>query len=109
MTEKLNKWKCYICGEDVIEGQKFTFTKDGAVHIHCLEKHLTKKHKQDPEKLLKIERLIRALDLSSSGIVGYKQLKLAEDDEKQRKFYEKLQIEEEKISTLITKEIEKYL
>ena len=104
----LMKWDCFVCGDKVIEGQKFTFVSKGPVHLHCLEKTLTEKYKGD-SKLLVIQQLIRALDASSSGIVAYKQLKLVAANDELKKFFEKLQVEEEKLSTLITKEIEKYL
>ncbi len=28
-------WKCYRCGEEIVEGMKFTFTKQGPVHWEC--------------------------------------------------------------------------
>lgn len=29
------KFQCYVCSKPVVTGQKFTFTKSGAVHFTC--------------------------------------------------------------------------
>ncbi|MCE4600505.1 MAG: DUF2175 domain-containing protein [Desulfurococcales archaeon] len=32
----LRKWKCHLCGQDIIEGQRFLFVPGkGYVHIEC--------------------------------------------------------------------------
>jgi len=105
----LKKWSCFVCGEDVIEGQKFTFLRDKAVHLHCLESHLVDKLSGDADKLHKALVLIRALDISATALVGYKTIKLALKEGALAELMEKLQRDEERISSILTGEIEKLL
>ena len=37
------KWKCYICGDEVVEGQRFTVTSKGFVHLECLYRRIAEK------------------------------------------------------------------
>ena len=30
-------WKCYLCGTDIVEGQRFTFTSRGAYTLGVLQ------------------------------------------------------------------------
>ncbi len=37
----LSRWKCFHCGDDVIEGQRFTFIPGkGPIHVECLNEIL---------------------------------------------------------------------
>ena len=105
----LREWKCFYCGEKVIEGQQFTFIGDKAIHIHCLNKLLLEKCGDSKEKILEAEMLIRALEASASTIVAFKHLKLSSLNNNLRKFFLELQMKEEAISTTITKRITELL
>jgi len=105
----LKKWSCFVCGEDVIEGQKFTFLDNRAVHLHCLEKYTVDKLSNEPEKLHRALTLIRALDISATALVGYKTIKLAQGEGTLAELMEKLQMDEERISLILTGEIKKLL
>lgn len=37
------KWRCYICGDEVVEGQRFTVTSKGFVHLECLYSKIAEK------------------------------------------------------------------
>ena len=44
----LSKWKCFHCGNDVIEGQRFTFIPGkGAIHVECLNELILKSPSRD--------------------------------------------------------------
>ena len=105
----LKKWSCFICGQDVIEGQKFTFLDGKAVHLHCLERHVIEKLSGNLDKLQKALTLIRALDISATALVGYKTIKLAQREGTLAELMENLQMDEERISLILTGEIKKLL
>lgn len=46
------EFNCYVCSKKVLTGEKFTFTKDGAVHFDCF---VSTRRKELPES--KIEDL----------------------------------------------------
>ncbi|MEL9990864.1 MAG: DUF2175 domain-containing protein [Thermoproteus sp.] len=74
----MKRWTCYICGKDVVEGQLFTFTSKGAVHMSCL-------HKSWAPKLYKNNTdaaLFELVSFANEGIVRVKNLEeLIEDEE----------------------------
>jgi len=42
------KWNCFYCGDEVIEGQRFTFIPGkGAVHIECLNEIILRAPSRD--------------------------------------------------------------
>ncbi|AKA49330.1 hypothetical protein IX51_09695 [uncultured archaeon] len=51
------EFNCYVCSKKVLTGEKFTFTKDGAVHFDCF---VSKKRSEIEES--KVEQL-RVLSL----------------------------------------------
>ncbi|MEZ0319285.1 MAG: DUF2175 family protein [Pyrobaculum sp.] len=75
---QLKRWKCVICGEDIIEGQVFTFYAKGPVHWECLEKELAPKIYKD----VNAAALLRLDHYLHEGIVLAKELEyLATSDE----------------------------
>ncbi|MEM1968101.1 MAG: DUF2175 family protein [Acidilobaceae archaeon] len=39
----MRRWNCGLCGQDVVEGQRFTFIGSiGAVHVECLLESYTR-------------------------------------------------------------------
>jgi len=105
----LKKWTCFVCNEDVIEGQKFTFLSGKAVHLHCLERYVVDKLAGDFSKLREALAILRALDVSATALVGYKTIKLALKEGPLRDLIEKLQRDEERISSILTGEIERLI
>jgi hypothetical protein len=67
---QLKRWKCAVCGEEIIEGQLFTFYSKGSVHWECLERELAAKLYKDVDTaaLLRLDRFLH------EGIVLAKQL-----------------------------------
>ncbi|MGQ4891414.1 MAG: DUF2175 family protein [Candidatus Njordarchaeia archaeon] len=101
----LREWKCFYCGEKVVEGQQFTFIGDKAIHIHCLRKLIMDECKESCGEVLEGEMLLKALEASASTIVAFKHLKLSSSNEDLEKFFLEMQTKEEIISTEITKKI----
>ena len=46
------EFNCYVCSKEVLTGEKFTFTKEGAVHFDCF---VSKRRKEIEES--KVEEL----------------------------------------------------
>lgn len=44
MSGKYKKWTCFLCGDTVIEGQRFAWIPEkGYAHIECLHEELAKR------------------------------------------------------------------
>ncbi len=44
MAEKYKKWSCFLCGDTVIEGQRFAWIPEkGYAHIECLHEELARR------------------------------------------------------------------
>ncbi|MFP3299705.1 MAG: DUF2175 family protein [Thermoplasmatales archaeon] len=55
------KFTCYVCSKPVITGQKFTFTKNGAVHYYCFISEKSKTvAEQNAEKLSVLSQLLES-------------------------------------------------
>ncbi len=64
-------WKCYRCGEEIIEGMKFTFTKFGPVHWECFRAEVRDKFNGNiPED---INVMLELLNYYADGIVKIKE------------------------------------
>lgn len=81
----MKKWVCYVCGKDVVEGQIFTFTNKGPVHLSCL-------HKSMAPRLYKSGTDAALFDLmafANEGIVRVKNVEdLIEDEEVKKLVHE---------------------
>ncbi|ACB39750.1 DUF2175 domain-containing protein [Pyrobaculum neutrophilum] len=79
------RWRCAICGDEIVEGQLFTFYSKGAVHWECWEREISPKVYRDVD-LAAILRLDHYLHV---GIVLSKELEhLAQGEEARRKITE---------------------
>ena len=73
MGEKFKKWSCYLCGDIVIEGQRFGWIPEkGFVHMECLYEYIAKSFggriPSDISALLELE------EIAGYGIVRVKQI-----------------------------------
>jgi hypothetical protein len=75
-------WRCYRCGEDVVEGMKFTFTRQGAVHWECFRSEISSRFNgKVPED---VEVLLELIDYLNEGIVRVKEYEYRISDESLR-------------------------
>ena len=63
MPDKYKKWTCFLCGDTVIEGQRFVWMPNkGYAHIECLHEDLKEKFNgsipSDVEALLDFEEAV---------------------------------------------------
>jgi hypothetical protein len=98
---QLKRWKCAVCGEEIIEGQLFTFYAKGSVHWECLERELAAKLYKDVDTaaLLRLDRFLH------EGIVLAKQLEYMAQSEEARKKIEEVRKQLEVLAAKLTKEI----
>jgi len=73
MTEKFRKWSCYLCGDIVIEGQRFGYLPDkGFIHIECLYESISKHFNgRIPSEVI---ALIDFDEVAAYGIIRVKQV-----------------------------------
>lgn len=75
------KWVCYVCGREVVEGQLFTFTGKGPVHLACLHKTLAARlYRNNTDAAL-----WELVTLANEGIVRVKSLEELLEDEEAKK------------------------
>ncbi len=72
MTGKYKKWTCALCGDEIIEGQRFTLLPGrGYAHIECIHELVAEKYRQGvPQDLL---ALLDVEELLSYAIIRLKQ------------------------------------
>ena len=64
-------WKCYLCGTDIVEGQRFTFTSRGPIHWECFRVEVAKAfNNRIPED---VEFLLELIDYFNEGMVKIKE------------------------------------
>ncbi|HLH86104.1 MAG TPA: DUF2175 family protein [Thermoplasmataceae archaeon] len=62
------EFNCYVCKGKVLTGEKFTFTKSGAVHFDCF---ISQRRKElPPEKHESLRVLSILLDMELSHLIG---------------------------------------
>jgi hypothetical protein len=100
---QLKRWKCVACGEEIIEGQLFTFYSKGSVHWECLERELAAKLYKDVDTaaLLRLDRFLH------EGIVLAKQLEYLAQNEETKKMIEEVRKQLEVLAAKLTKEVTK--
>jgi len=74
------RWRCHICGFDVIEGQRFGYLPGkGFIHIECLYDKLKELFPDGiPEDVL---AAVEAEEIASYGIIRIKQVEYMVGDE----------------------------
>ncbi len=71
MAVARRKWTCYICGDDVVEGQRFTVTSKGFVHLECLYRRIAEKGLSND-----IVAYMDALEVLNYAITRFKEAEL---------------------------------
>ncbi len=75
------KFTCYVCNKPVVTGQKFTFTKSGAVHYHCF---ISEKSKNvDEQNSGKLSVLSQLLDSELQHLLNILNIKDAPEELKE--------------------------
>ena len=98
---QLKRWKCAACGEEIIEGQLFTFYSKGPVHWECLEKEMANTVYKDVD----LAALLRLDHYLHEGIVLAKQLEYLAQSGEVRKRIEEIRRQLEVLAAKLTNEV----
>lgn len=98
---QLKRWKCAACGEEIIEGQLFTFYSKGPVHWECLEKEMATMVYKDVD----LAALLRLDHYLHEGIVLAKQLEYLAQSGEVRKRIEEIRRQLEVLAAKLTNEV----
>ena len=80
MVERFKKWNCFLCGDIVVEGQRFGYIPDkGFMHIECLREKITKLFNGNIPA--EIGALLDLEEISAYGIVRVKEIESLLDNE----------------------------
>ena len=74
------EFKCYVCSGMVRTGEKFTFTKSGAVHFDCFVS--AKRKEAGPGKSEKLSELAMILDSELSHLLVLLRMQLHDEGAK---------------------------
>ena len=99
----LRRWKCVLCGDDVIEGQRFTVLRDGFVHLECLYSEIARRGRLDGD-ILALMDILAALNYL---IVRVKEALRMASDEKLRDMLNAVRIDAEKHAAQLSALLEK--
>ncbi len=99
----LRKWKCVLCGEDVIEGQRFTVLRNGFVHLECLYEKLVREDRVSPD----IIALMDVLEALNYLIVRVKEAKRMAASEDLRDLLDAVRVDAEKHAAQLSALLEK--
>ncbi len=104
---KYKVWKCGLCGEQVIEGQRFLVIKNiGFAHLECVVEELVKKHPNISRDALS---LIEANEAITYAIVRLKTAELQAQSDTQRSMISAARKDLEKHSAFLGNELGKLL
>ena len=70
MVIGIKKWRCSICGEEIIEGQRFAQLGDAYVHLECVRRITASKLKAIPRDL---EAIMDTLEATLYALVRTKE------------------------------------
>lgn len=100
-------WNCFVCNNNVFEGQRIAFTKYGPAHWECWVGWIDKKLNHEIHS--DIALLIESEDFLNIGIIKLKEYeKRASDESVKKRLYElrkTLEIEGAKIEKLLEEKI----
>ena len=99
----LRKWRCVICGDEVIEGQRFTVLRDGFVHLECLYSKIVEKGGVDADTVALMD-IVEALNYL---IVRVKEALRMARDEKLRDMLNAVRVDVEKHAAQLSALLEK--
>ncbi|MGC9009629.1 MAG: DUF2175 family protein [Sulfolobales archaeon] len=106
LNTKYKTWKCGLCGENVIEGQRFLFLRNlGFVHLECLIEKLSEKNLLNRD----IIALIDSNEVVTYSIIRLKQAEIMSSDNKIKEIIMSLRKELEKRSAVLSSELERFL
>lgn len=75
------EFNCYVCSKKVLTGEKFTFTKDGAVHFDCF---VSKKRQEiDGAKVEELRVLSLVLDSELQHLINLLNVQNVPESEKE--------------------------
>ncbi len=104
---KYKVWKCGLCGEQVIEGQRFLVIKKiGFAHLECVIEELVKKNPNISRDALS---LVDANEAITYAIVRLKTAELQAQSETQRSMISAARKDLEKHSAFLGNELGKLL
>ncbi|MEM2204146.1 MAG: DUF2175 family protein [Sulfolobales archaeon] len=104
---KYKVWKCGLCGEQVIEGQRFLVIKNiGFAHLECVVEELVKRHQNISRDALS---LIDANEAITYAIVRLKTAELQAQSDAQRSMISAARKDLEKHSAFLGNELGKLL
>ncbi len=73
MADKYKKWSCYLCGDIVIEGQRFGYIPEkGFIHIECLREYISNKFGGSIP--IDVEAALDLEEIAAYGIIRVKEL-----------------------------------
>lgn len=75
------EFQCYECSTKVKTGEKFTFTKKGAVHFDCFISSRRKELPEDKQEKLRVLSII--LDLELQLLLGHLSIQNIPEDTKE--------------------------
>ncbi|AEM38589.1 protein of unknown function DUF2175 [Pyrolobus fumarii 1A] len=99
----LRKWRCVICGDEIIEGQRFTVLRDGFVHLECLFEKLVKEGRLSQD----IAALMDAVEVLNYLIVRIKEAKRLASSREVIDMLEAVRIDAEKHAAQISSLLER--
>ncbi|MEZ0290792.1 MAG: DUF2175 family protein [Sulfolobales archaeon] len=103
---KYRTWKCGICGESVIEGQRFIFVKDlGFVHLECAIERLLGKESVSRD----IIALLDANEVITYSIVRFKDSEIKASSKETKDLLINMRRELEKISAQLSSKLLEFL
>ena len=99
----LRKWRCVLCGDEVVEGQRFTVLRDGFVHLECLYEKLVREGRVNPD----IVALMDAIEALNYLIVRVKEAKRLAESEELRNLLDAVRVDAEKHAAQLSALLEK--
>ena len=96
-------WTCFVCGGEVVPGQRFTFLSKGPVHLECLEREVKSRGLYTEDTKILFSALLTLLD----NIVFFRELKAQSKSDEVRNALHELQKSSETGAAKITRAIEK--
>ena len=99
----LRKWRCVLCGDEVVEGQRFTVLRDGFVHLECLYAEIASRGRLDPDTLALMD-IVEALNYL---IVRVKEALRLARDQRIRDMLDAVRVDAEKHAAQLSALLEK--
>ncbi len=106
LSTKYKTWRCGLCGENVIEGQRFLFLRNlGFVHLECLIEKLSEKNLLSRDVIA----LIDSNEVLTYSIIRLKQAEIMSSDSRIKEILLSIRKELERRSAVLSSELERFL